>query len=210
MTSVRFPGKVLAPFCGRPLISWVVDAATAGLGPAASVVVVTSVDGTDDPLAAYLAAVGVPCFRGPLHDVLARFVAALDVFQCDWVLRLSADSPLLSPRVVTAVAFADRDHVDLLTTIFPRRLPKGQNAELVRAELLREMNRRPLTAEQREHVTKGFYDAPSQYRIVSVAPVPELVGQPDMAVDDLDDLARIQVLAGRLPIPGSVLRTTRS
>ena len=91
MSSRRFPGKVLAPFRGRPLIAHVIDAARAAL-PDVAPVVVTSDEPTDAPLVAYLASEGVACFRGPLDDVLGRLVACLDRHPCDWVLRLCGDA----------------------------------------------------------------------------------------------------------------------
>jgi spore coat polysaccharide biosynthesis protein SpsF (cytidylyltransferase family) len=179
------------------------------LGADASVLVVTSVHTSDDPLAAYLGALGVPCFRGRSMTCSGRFVAAVDAFPCEWVLRLSADSPLLSSIVIREVAFSPvREDADLVTTIDPRTLPKGQNAELVRVASLRALNRRALTVEQREHVTKALYDEASQHRIVNVAPpLPELAGQPDMAVDHVADLQRLEELADRLATRRSKLES---
>jgi spore coat polysaccharide biosynthesis protein SpsF len=72
MSSTRFPGKVLAPLHGQPIVVHVVRAAGAAVGPD-NVVVATSDEASDDPLAEYLDSAGVSCFRGPLEDVLERF-----------------------------------------------------------------------------------------------------------------------------------------
>ena len=94
MSSRRYPGKVLAPFRGEPVIRHVVQAATAVLPPH-DVVVVTSTHVTDDPLVFYLRSLGVNVFRGPLENVLQRFVLCLREYPCEWVLRVNGDSPLL-------------------------------------------------------------------------------------------------------------------
>ena len=72
MGSTRFPGKVLAPFRGRPLIEHVIAAMRTSL-PDCPLTVVTSTHPTDDPLANHLAAIGTDCLRGPLEDVFGTW-----------------------------------------------------------------------------------------------------------------------------------------
>ena len=75
LSSTRLPGKVMRPLLGRPMIERQIER----LRRAARIdrlVVATSVEASDDPLAAWCAASGVDVFRGPLDDVLARFAAA--------------------------------------------------------------------------------------------------------------------------------------
>ena len=130
MSSSRFPGKVLAPLSGRPLVKHVVDACAEALG-AENVVVATSVDTADDPLAVYLESIDVAVFRGPLEDVVARFRLCAAAHPCEWIARISADSPRLDPAVVRLVADSRGDY-DLVTTVEPRTVPHGQAVELLR------------------------------------------------------------------------------
>jgi spore coat polysaccharide biosynthesis protein SpsF len=67
MSSRRFPGKVLAPFHGRPIIRHVLDRVARAL-PEVPRTVVTSVEASDDPLAAYLEALG--CVPLPGHGLV--------------------------------------------------------------------------------------------------------------------------------------------
>ena len=99
MSSRRFPGKVLAPFRGKPILDHVVDAARRGV-PDVPVVVATSRETSDDPVAHHMAARGVACFRGELDDVVRRFTACLAEHPCAFVVRICADSPLVDERVV--------------------------------------------------------------------------------------------------------------
>ena len=91
MSSVRFPGKVLAPFRGRPIIDHVLSRIAQAV-PSDRTIVATSTEPSDDPLAAYLNGSGVSVFRGPLDDVLLRFQMCLEQFPCRWMVRVSADS----------------------------------------------------------------------------------------------------------------------
>lgn len=195
MSSRRFPGKVLAPFRGRPLIDWVLEGVRAGVPTGTPVVVATSDHVTDDPLAAYLATTGRPYFRGPLRDVLARFRGGLTAWRCEWVLRISADSPLINAEVIRQVVAARNASCDLVTTIFPRTFPKGQNAELIRTSTLLTMDSAELVDEDREHVTRFYYRHPDRFRIVNVRSTDAAAVDLDFAVDSVADLERLENVA---------------
>jgi spore coat polysaccharide biosynthesis protein SpsF len=192
MSSQRFPGKVLAPFHGRPLIDSVWTAVRAGVGEDVPIVVLTSEHASDEPLALYLAGTGRAVFRGPLDDVVERFRLALAVWPCQWVLRINADSPMLDPAIVRKVIAARSSDVDLVTTTFPRTFPKGQNVELLLATTLRGLDRELFDADDREHVTHYYYRNPGRFRILNiVSPDPALAAD-DMAVDTVEDLQKLE------------------
>src|SRR5438067_6023040 len=111
MSSARFPGKMLAPFRGRPLIAQVLERFRE-LDLYSRIVVLTSVDATDDPLADFVAnRCAVPVFRGELDNVVARFQSALTKYPCEWFVRISGDSPLIDGSLVQAMMrLSDRDH----------------------------------------------------------------------------------------------------
>ncbi len=184
MGSSRFPGKVLAPFRGEPIVLHVVRAAATAVG-AADVVVATSNETSDDPLAAYLESAHIACFRGPEDDVLERFRLCSAAYPSTWVLRLSADSPLLDPRVIRAVIDAASDDVDVVTTALGRSA-HGTNVELVRASALLGIDLAETTAAEREHVMPYFYAHPERFRIRAL----EVDGVG--AVDTLEDLRRLE------------------
>ncbi|CCH17257.1 Spore coat polysaccharide biosynthesis protein [Micromonospora lupini str. Lupac 08] len=76
MGSSRLPGKVLRPLAGRSVLGRVVRAARDS-GVLADLVVATSTDTVDDAVVDECRRLGVPCHRGPVDDVLGRFVGAL-------------------------------------------------------------------------------------------------------------------------------------
>jgi spore coat polysaccharide biosynthesis protein SpsF len=191
MSSRRFPGKVLAPFRGAPIIDWLIKRAREGARDA-PVVVLTSTHVTDDPLVAYLETCSQPLVRGPLDDVLRRFQLGLRAWPAQWIMRLNADSPLLDPVVVSSVRAAMVPEADVITTTQPRTFPKGQNVEIVRAATLSALDGADVTAHDREHVTAYLYRHPDRFRIVNVtSPAPSLAGL-DYAIDTVDDLHRLE------------------
>jgi spore coat polysaccharide biosynthesis protein SpsF len=192
MSSRRFPGKVLAPFRGEPLIAHVLRAATAAVGER-SVVVTTSTEGADDPLAAYLESLGIATFRGPLDDVFERFRLTLAAHPAEHVLRICADSPLLDPAVLRRVVDAGAStHADVVTTTQPRTFPKGTNAELIRVDALLAVDPSELDDDDREHVTRFFYRQPDRYRIVGVESGDPSLAALDYSIDTIDDLQRLE------------------
>lgn len=197
MSSRRFPGKVLAPFRGRPLICHVVDAVVRAL-PNARAVVLTSHEPSDDPIAAYLGSEGVAVFRGPLDDVFERFRLCLQENPCELLVRVCADSPLLDENMLRAVVRrGEQGDVDVVSTTYPRRtFPQGQNAELVRADAFLAVDRAQLAADEREHVTPYFYRRPHQFRLATLVSGHDSFASSSLAVDTIEDLARLERLSG--------------
>jgi spore coat polysaccharide biosynthesis protein SpsF len=135
----------------------------------------------------------VPCFRGPLDDVLARFRLAAEAHHAAHVLRVCADSPLLDHRVLRAVTDAFDPALDLITTTAPRTFPKGHNAELIRTAALA-IDERELDAEDREHVTRFMHRHPDRFRIRNVESGDPTLAAQNLAVDTLEDLQRLEAM----------------
>jgi spore coat polysaccharide biosynthesis protein SpsF len=200
MSSARFPGKVLAPFHGKPVILHVIERVKQVI-PSKSITVVTSTEEADDPLACYVQRKGIAVFRGPLNDVFGRFRLCLKEFPCDWILRVNADSPLMSVESMRGVvAYEMETAIDLVTTTFPRTFPKGQNAELIRVEPFMKIEAAELTAEDKEHVTAFYYRQPRRFHIASVSSGNPQLAELSYAVDTLDDLHKLEKSAAALDV----------
>lgn len=193
MSSQRFPGKVLAPFWGKPVLGHIVER-LAEVSGHASLVVLTSRGSSDDPIAAYVRSLGLSLFRGELVDVAGRFCEAFEEFPCEWAIRVTADSPLVSPallRFLLEVVATTR--AEFVTTTYHRTLPKGANLEAFRAEhLVALWKGRSLHGEEREHVTLRFHRHPPGGRIASIELANEDFSDEQWAVDEVNDLREIE------------------
>jgi len=89
-------------------------------------------------------------------------------------------------------AQADHPDYDLITTIFPRTWPKGQNAELIRASTLQSVDPGTLSTEDAEHVTAYFYRHASAFRIVNVTSRDPQLAELELTVDTVEDLRRLE------------------
>jgi spore coat polysaccharide biosynthesis protein SpsF (cytidylyltransferase family) len=192
MSSQRFPGKVLAPFKGKPLIAQVIGQVTQAV-PSNAVVVATSEEPSDDPLSAYLQARGIAVFRGPLESVFRRFQLCIEEYPCTWFFRICADSPLLHGGLLHAVmGYRHRLDLDLITNVYPRTFPKGQSVEMIRTETFTAIRADRLTADEQEHVTKYYYNNPSRFRIFNLESGNADLGKMSFVVDTIDDLMRLE------------------
>jgi len=189
-SSSRLPGKVLAPLAGAPMILRQIERVRRArrIG---RLVVATSDQASDDALAGGLAQAGVDVHRGPLDDVLARFVGALDAFgPADHVVRLTADCPLADPQVIDAViARVVESGADYGSNTPPHRTyPKGLDVEVMTAAALRAAAARASAPEEHEHVTWGLHRHPELYRQVFVSQGAD-EGEVRWTVDYPDDYA---------------------
>ncbi len=194
MSSRRFPGKVLAPLRGQPVVWHVIESMRAGGFLDDNIVLVTSSDPTDDPIAAYAEMLGTPVFRGSLHNVLERVVHAGEQYPCEWILRATADSPFYSPELVSFIRQAtEKVSAEFLTTTNRRTLPIGMNLEAFRHEALRMvLERKELTADDKEHVTGLFHRGLAGIRACSVELATADLSGSSVSIDYPDDLVNLE------------------
>lgn len=151
--SRRLPGKALLDFHGLPLV--VLAAKRAG-NTGARVTVATSDAPSDNALADTLRRHGVGLVRGPLDDVLRRFVFALqdDPYNTP-VVRLTGDNILPDGALIADVLSAfDAGKLDYISTTDPSSgLPFGCAVEITFAGHLRAAAAQAQTMYEREHVT---------------------------------------------------------
>lgn len=187
MSSTRLPGKVLAPILGRPMIARQLER-LARATRLERLVVATSIDPGDDPLAAECAALGVACFRGSLDDVLDRFHAALAGTGARQVVRLTADCPLTDPALIDAlVEFHLTGGYDYSSNCVPPTLPDGLDAEILKIEVLERAWREAREKADREHVTQYVVKRPQVFRIGALTNDEDLSAH-RWTVDEPEDL----------------------
>lgn len=199
MTSERLPGKVLMPLAGKPLIVWLLERLERA-ETLDSILVATSSEATDDPIAEFCARRPTRCFRGDLGDVAARVLAAARDARLDAFVRVNGDSPLLDQDLVDhAVRLMRAGGYDLVTNVRPRTFPPGQSVEVVRTDSLARALAEPgVSAHDREHATATMYDGVFDVRRFEADP-PQI--ETDFSVDTPADARRIETLLRSLRRP---------
>ena len=201
MNSARLPGKALRPLAGQAMLGLLVDR----LGAANAVdgiVVATSIQRSDDAIAAFCAVKGIDCVRGELENVASRMLHAAKEARADAFLRISGDSPLMDPAIVDRAARLFREsRPGLVSNVVVRSFPKGQSVEVIDTALYRALLPRFETPEDREHVTPFLYRHPALCPIRDFRHDPPL-GTLQLSVDtqgDRDALERILAASGEAP-----------
>jgi spore coat polysaccharide biosynthesis protein SpsF len=200
MNSQRFPGKMMQPLEGAPVIDWVLHR-TAKAGLLDDVVLATTADPLDDLLVSAAERLGVRVFRGSEADVLGRYARAAEMTKAETVVRICADRPLVDPAVVDlAIRTFHERRPDLAFNHISDRdahWPRGFGAEVLSASLLAWMDRIAIQPDDREHVTFYVWQHRDKYRI-SPADCPAALdpGFADLKLDldTPDDLARLRIL----------------
>jgi len=206
MGSTRLPGKVLRRLAGRTVLDRVVRAAQSS-GALDDLVVATTTDAVDDAIEAECAAIGVDCYRGPVDDVLTRFLGVLETHPSDTVMRFTADCPLLDSRLVAMAArvFA-ASGVDYMTTSIARTLPRGLDVEVVRTPVLKAIDRLA-TDHHRTHVTSYIYTHADDFDVIGLTLQPDL-SHLRLTLDTEDDWKLIEAIVehfGDQPVDGRTL-----
>lgn len=99
MGSSRLPGKVLLEIAGQPMLVRVVERSRRA-ARLDQVIVATTTDQADDPVAELCEKRGFDIFRGSMFDVLDRYYQAASSFKAGLIVRLTADCPLIDPDVI--------------------------------------------------------------------------------------------------------------
>jgi sialic acid synthase SpsE/spore coat polysaccharide biosynthesis protein SpsF (cytidylyltransferase family) len=156
--SKRLPGKILQEINGRTVLGHIVDRLQRGC-MGYPVVVATSQESSDDPIAAYCRRSGLPCFRGSLDDVAGRLLACSEDYQWDYVVRINGDNLFVDPALLhSMMAVAQTDVFDLITNVPGRTFPYGMSIEILRVSFFRSVLE-PLEDQQHlEHVTSWLYE----------------------------------------------------
>lgn len=153
MSSTRLPGKVLLPIGDKPAIKWVIDSVKQIIG-VDQVLLVTSVDKSDDPLEKFCIDHDVECFRGDLNNVLKRFYDAAKKYKADNIIRITGDCPFLDPDVVSSVLYMlTGDKYDYVSNCFNPTFPDGLDCEAFTMQTLERVYKTAKGALYTEHVT---------------------------------------------------------
>ena len=167
MSSSRLPGKVLADLAGEPMIVRQLQRIRRAR-TLTKVVVATSAEASDDPLARVLRNRGWPVYRGDLNDVLGRVCSAVrwatPAGSCTHVVRLTADCPLADPEVIDeAVRLALASRAAYTSNCEHRTYPDGLDVEVIEAGARFTAAVRASDPLDREHVTPYVRTRPTLY-----------------------------------------------
>ena len=197
MNSNRLPNKALTNISGIPLLQRVINKISFS-DRVSSIVVATSDKKSDDPIALFCKKNKVKYFRGNLNNVANRFKELLISQEANAFIRINGDSPLIDSNLINiAVDYFKVGTCDIVTNIFPRSFPKGQSVEVLKSETFIKVCDTNLNTEQKEHVTKIYYDFPEKFKILSFTSGGNY-SNINMSIDNLFDKEKIKSIINKL------------
>ena len=156
MTSKRLPGKSIKIIGGYPLV---VLAALRAANTGLRVVVVTSIEKSDDILFEIVSSYGIECFRGNLSNVLLRFKEASDFFNLQkksLLVRLTGDNVVPDGKLIEELIqlYEKNAMINYVGANHPDdNLPYGVNAEVFKVQALDDAFLNATNHFDLEHVT---------------------------------------------------------
>lgn len=165
MSSTRLPGKVMKPILGRAMILQQVDRILQSKR-IDKLIIATSDEVDDDPLANLAENNNIECFRGSLGNVLERFYNAARKYSPDHIVRLTGDCPLSDPDVIdqTITYYMDGDF-DYVSNCVEATFPDGLDVEVFSFQALKEAFDEAQLPSQVEHVTPFINGQSDRYKL---------------------------------------------
>lgn len=153
MGSTRLPNKVMKLIVGVPMIELLLSRLSQAR-EVDQIVVATSTDERNQPLAAHVRKLGFACEQGSENNVLERYLHAAKAHQADIVVRITGDCPLVDPALVDeAVRGFHAANVDYFSNTAPPTYPDGLDVEVFTLAALERAARETDLAFDHEHVT---------------------------------------------------------
>jgi spore coat polysaccharide biosynthesis protein SpsF len=191
MNSSRLPGKVLMPILGRPML----DVQMRRLFSSKKIddiIIATSDQDSDNPIASFCTKNGYTFYRGELDDVLDRYVNAAEETNADIILRITGDCPLVHWEYIDAMLrvfiYNNLDYASNGYKVFSNT-PDGFDVEIMTREVLNTLN---IFSAEREHPTKALWSRPSFYGYCLLITLPKIFYGNNLSVDTMEDFMRVK------------------
>ena len=195
--STRLPGKILHEINGQSILSIIyqrIKRANLGI----EIVVATSNEIDDDPIARKCERLSIPYYRGSLNNVAGRFLRAMEYFNFDYAVRINGDNLFVDYEALgKIIAIAQTGKYDFVTNVPGRTFPKGMSLELLRRTFYSKCYENfSDNTFHTEHVTSWLYENDYGERHILVNNVIPGAQCIDLAIDTQEDLDFAKQIVG--------------
>lgn len=193
--SSRLYGKVLKEIHGTPALEHTYNRLRKVLEHD-QIVIATSNESSDDPIAAFTKEKGWNTFRGSLENAAQRFLEASKFMDWEYAIRTNGDNIFIDIKYFREMYEAAKEgDYDFLTNVKDRTFPKGMSIEIVKTDFYeKHFDKIKGNADYEEHVTLALYQNDlGSYRYFYNTEIKELQGV-QLALDTAEDFERINKL----------------
>ena len=200
MGSKRLPGKVLAEVAGKPMLWHIVDRLRRSR-LVDEVVIATSSTAENLPIVRMAEESGMPYYAGSEADLMDRFYWAGLKFSADAVVRITADCPLVDPRIVDKVVgcfLENRPRYEYVSNCRPAAsYPHGLDVEVISFGLIERLWNETKDPFRREWFTTNIFENPQKYPQFCLKSEKDL-SHIRLTVDYPEDLELVRYVFGKL------------
>lgn len=137
-------------------------------------------------------------FFGSENNVINRFYLAAKKYKIISIMRISADSPFIDPKILDkAYKVFKNNKVDIVTNILNPSFPKGMSVEVFNYEILEKLNKLAKSKSDKEHVTKYIYRNRKKFKIKDFK-LNRSLRKFNFSVDTFRDLKKMRVLFSKM------------
>jgi spore coat polysaccharide biosynthesis protein SpsF len=200
--SSRLPGKILKPLAEKPLLTHILERLSISRY-AEHIIVATSNEATDDPIAAYCQKHKIPMYRGSLNNVSQRFASCMAAYGLDFAVRVNGDNIFTDPRLIDqAVELTIQEDYDFVSNVKGRTYPTGMSVEVVKAPFYQNAINLFTEEEYKEHVTLYFYkhETLGNFHFITNTEIEEAKGM-NLAVDTVEDFRKAEKILSKMDRP---------
>ena len=146
MGASRLPGKVLREICGKSVLEHVISRLRNV--NADEIVVATTDNSKDNPIADLCHVLKIQCFRGSEENVLERCATAVEKYEFDAVVRIGTDSAVLDWNVINEMLTRylnetmNGNRLEYLSNTLMRSYPIGLDVEIFSSQTFRKIQRK--------------------------------------------------------------------
>lgn len=207
MASSRYPGKVMVPLAGVPLLE-VLLKRIASAPDLDSVALATSVKPENVPLVDLARRMGIPPFQGDDEDVLRRYIDCARTMRAAHVVRVTGDNPLTDLETLERLVALHLQSGADYTYVPGDALLMGILPEVIATSALERSWERGEGRHRSDLVTLYIKEHPNQFK-VRTAELPEGLYRPEyrLTVDEKEDVELMQKIFERLAAPGKIVST---
>jgi spore coat polysaccharide biosynthesis protein SpsF (cytidylyltransferase family) len=163
--ATRLPNKVLFNLEGKTVLERVIDRVKQSK-LIDDVVVATTVNKEDLAIVNICSKNKISVYCGSENDVLDRYYQAARLFGADHAVRITADCPLMDPKIIDKIIKLHlQKKADYTTNCLKVTYPDGEDVEVFTFKTLLKAWKRAHLSSEREHVTAYIRNRPKVFKL---------------------------------------------
>jgi len=190
-SSSRLPGKALLKIKNKEMVLRQIQRLQHFID--IPIVLATSTDVTDDPIADLCKKHKIKCYRGPLNNLVQRLIDCAKSHKFKYIIRVGGDDPLIDPECCAKLKIEnEKEKQDFIYASCREGWPYGCAAELISLNSLTRILSNTNDSFYLEHTIPYYFDNYKDFKIKKL-PSPKNINRPNyyFSVDYEEDFKLI-------------------